>query len=112
MHSQLQPLWQHLPWQDAEVPRHPPQQQQVPLLKQQRLPPMRYPGRKIYGSDTRGGIAVGSSDGEAVKGGTLVVSMPSSPRTLDPKAYSTMYENHIMYNVLDTCLSGIRITKM
>ena len=24
-------------------PRHPPQQQPVPLLKQQRLPPMRYP---------------------------------------------------------------------
>ena len=60
------------------------------------------PDAKSTDQTLGGGIAVGSSDGEAVKGGTLVVSMPSSPRTLDPKAYSTMYENHIMYNVLDT----------
>lgn len=60
------------------------------------------PDAKSTDQTLGGGIAVGSSDGEAVKGGTLVVSMPPSPRTLDPKAYSTMYENHIMYNVLDT----------
>ena len=60
------------------------------------------PDAKSTDQTLGGGIAVGSSDGEAVKGGTLVVSMPSSPRTLDPIAYSTMYENHIMYNVLDT----------
>lgn len=48
------------------------------------------------------GIAVGKTDGEVQKGGTLVISMPSSPLTLDPKDYSTMYENHIMYNVAET----------
>ena len=48
------------------------------------------------------GVAVGSTDGAAVDGGTLVVAMPSSPLTMDPAAYSTMYENHIMYNVLET----------
>lgn len=48
------------------------------------------------------GIAVGATDGEVQAGGTLVVSMPSSPLTLDPKSYSTMYENHIMYNVMET----------
>ncbi len=47
-------------------------------------------------------ITVGNTDAQAVDGGTLIVSMPSSPLTLDPVNYSTMYENHIMYNVLDT----------
>ena len=42
------------------------------------------------------------SNAEVQKGGTLIVSMPSSPRTLDPKDYSTMYENHIMYNIMET----------
>lgn len=48
------------------------------------------------------GVAVGSTDSAAVDGGTLIVAMPSSPLTMDPAAYSTMYENHIMYNVLET----------
>ena len=60
------------------------------------------PDAKSTDQTLASGIAVGSSDGEAVKGGTLVVSMPSSPLTLDPKSYSTMYENHIMYNVMET----------
>ena len=45
------------------------------------------PDAKSTDQTLASGIAVGSSDGEAVKGGTLVVSMPSSPLTLDPKSY-------------------------
>ena len=40
------------------------------------------PDAKSTDQTLASGIAVGSSDGEAVKGGTLVVSMPSSPLTL------------------------------
>ena len=52
------------------------------------------PDAKSTDQTLGGGIAVGSSDGEAVKGGTLVVSMPSSPRTLDPKAFNHVREPH------------------
>lgn len=47
-------------------------------------------------------ISIGQTDGEAAEGGTLVVSMPSSPRSLDPSVYTSVYENHIMYNVVET----------
>lgn len=47
-------------------------------------------------------LTVGETNAQAVDGGTLIVSMPSSPLTLDPVNYSTLYENHIMYNVLET----------
>lgn len=47
-------------------------------------------------------ISIGQTDGEVVEGGTLVVSMPSSPRSLDPSVYTSVYENHIMYNVVET----------
>lgn len=47
------------------------------------------------------GISVGDSDKEVQKGGTLVVSMPSSPLSLDPKDFTLVYEGHIMYNVLE-----------
>lgn len=47
-------------------------------------------------------LTVGNTDAQVTEGGTLVVSLPSSPLTLDPVKYSTMYELHIMYNVLDT----------
>lgn len=60
------------------------------------------PDAKATDQTLASGISVGKTDEEAKKGGTLVVSMPSSPLTLDPKDYSTMYENHIMYNVLET----------
>lgn len=47
-------------------------------------------------------ISIGATDAEAVDGGILTVSMPQAPRTLDPTQFSTMYENHIMYNVMET----------
>ena len=60
------------------------------------------PDAKATDQTLASGISVGKTDGEVKKGGTLVVSMPSSPLTMDPKDYSTMYENHVMYNVLQT----------
>ena len=48
------------------------------------------------------GISVGSTDAEAQKGGTLVISIPSSPQTLDPANFTLVYEQNIMTNVLDT----------
>lgn len=59
------------------------------------------PDAKATDQTLASGISVGKTDAEVKKGGTLVVAMPSSPRTLDPKDYSTMYENHIMYNVAE-----------
>lgn len=60
------------------------------------------PDANATGQTLDAGVSVGQTDGEAVEGGTLVVSMPSSPLSLDPVDYSTMYENHIMYNVLES----------
>ena len=60
------------------------------------------PDANATGQTLDAGVSVGKTDGEAVEGGTLVVSMPSSPLSLDPVDYSTMYENHIMYNVLES----------
>ena len=48
------------------------------------------------------GISIGSTDAEAQKGGTLVISVPSSPQTLDPANFTLLYEQNIMTNVLDT----------
>lgn len=47
-------------------------------------------------------VRIGDQDAEPVDGGTLVVSMPSAPRTMDPVDYTTVYEAAVMYNVLDT----------
>ena len=69
------------------------------------------PDAKSTDQTLGGGIAVGSSDGEAVKGGTLVVSMPSSPRTLDPKATQPCTRTTLCTMFSIPCLSGIRITK-
>ena len=60
------------------------------------------PDANATGQTLDAGVSVGKTDGEVVEGGTLVVSMPSSPLSLDPVDYSTMYENHIMYNVLES----------
>ena len=60
------------------------------------------PDANAAGQTLDAAISIGQTDAEATPGGTLVVSMPSAPLTLDPAGYTTMYENHIMYNVLET----------
>lgn len=60
------------------------------------------PDANAAGQTLDAAISIGQTDAEATRGGTLVVSMPSAPLTLDPAGYTTMYENHIMYNVLET----------
>lgn len=59
------------------------------------------PDAGTEGQTLAGTIVIGETDAEPVDGGTLVVSMPSSPLTLDPVDYTTMYEGHVMYNVLE-----------
>ncbi len=54
------------------------------------------------GQQLAGTVRIGDQDAEPVDGGTLVVSMPSAPRTMDPVDYTTVYESAVMYNVLDT----------
>lgn len=60
------------------------------------------PDANATGQTLDAGVSVGNTEAAAKEGGTLVVSMPSSPLTLDPVEYSTVYEDHIMYNVLET----------
>lgn len=60
------------------------------------------PDANASGQQLDAAISIGQTDSEVVEGGTLVVSMPSGPLTLDPAGYTTMYENHIMYNVVET----------
>lgn len=60
------------------------------------------PDANAGGQSLEGAISIGQTDVEVTEGGTLVVSMPSSPRTLDPVDYTTMYELHVIYNVADT----------
>ena len=60
------------------------------------------PDANATGQTLDAAISIGQTDAEVTPGGTLVVSMPSAPLTLDPAGYTTVYESHIMYNVLET----------
>ncbi len=60
------------------------------------------PNAHEAGQQLAGTVRIGDQDAEPVDGGTLVVSMPSAPRTMDPVDYTTVYESAVMYNVLDT----------
>ena len=60
------------------------------------------PDASSEGQELAGSIKIGDLEAEPVDGGTLVVSMPSAPRTMDPAQYTTVYESAVMYSVLDT----------
>ena len=60
------------------------------------------PDASSSGQQLASTIRIGDQNAEPVDGGTLVVSMPSAPRTMDPAQYTTVYESAVMYNVLDT----------
>ena len=60
------------------------------------------PDASVKGQTLQGTLTFGQTDADPVDGGTLVVSMPSSPLSLDPVDYSSVYENHVMYNVLES----------
>lgn len=60
------------------------------------------PDASSSGQQLASTIRIGDQNAEPVDGGTLVVSMPSAPRTMDPAQYTTVYEAAVMYNVLDT----------
>ena len=60
------------------------------------------PDANAEGQELTGSIRIGDTEAEPVDGGTLVVSMPSAPRTMDPAQYTTVYESAVMNSVLDT----------
>ena len=60
-------------------------------------------GLGIVGCSSDGGSSDGSAtSGEAADGGTLVMSLPSSPKYLDPIKYTGSYESQIILSVADT----------
>ena len=60
------------------------------------------PDASVEGQSLEGTVKIGVTDAEPAEGGTLVISMPSSPLTLDPVDYTTVYESHVMSNVMET----------
>jgi len=58
------------------------------------------PDANAAGQTLDAAISIGQTDAKVTEGGTLVVSMLSSPRSLDPAVYTTMYELHVMYNIV------------
>ncbi len=72
------------------------------------------PSGSAASSEAAGSPAEAADPGEPKSGGVLKLSLPASPKNLDPIKYTGTYESHIIRNVCDTLvdyemdLSGIK----